>query len=253
MLAEIQTFILDTLFPINCISCGRDDVWLCDDCLHDMELLSIQVCPKCEDAITESGQTCRNCKSDSSLDALLVATGYKDKTISKLVHLYKYKFIESLHIPLGKILIKNLLRSQLAIPDIIIPVPLHPRRLRWRGFNQSQLLVGYISQNLTPGFEVAVDETILRRQRYTPPQMKIKKYSERLSNLQDAFVVARSIADGPPVGGPSASPQNLHGKTILLIDDIATTGATLFECAKVLKQNGAKKVFAAVIARQEME
>jgi ComF family protein len=252
---KTKKFVLDTLFPISCINCNKDGFWLCDDCLHDIELLSIQVCPKCEDTITDSGLTCRNCKP-SNLDGLLVASGYKENNIRKFVHLYKYRFVEDLHIPLGKLLTKTILQSNLPIPDLILPVPLHSRRLRWRGFNQSQLLAEYVSQNLTPNLEIPVDKNLLTRQKYTPPQMKIKKYQERLTNLQNAFAI-NSVTNRLPFFTWTPSVQVtqaiLAGKTILLIDDIATTGATLFECAKILKQNGAKKVFGAVIARQEMK
>lgn len=238
ILKNLQTFLLDTLFPIDCLSCGRGGVWLCDDCLRKIEPLSVQVCPKCEDAITDSGRVCRNCRFSSALDGLLVAAKYKDGGLGKSVHLYKYRFIEDLHIPLGEILTQAVLRSQLPIPDMVIPIPLHPRRLRWRGFNQSQLLAGYVSRNLAPGFEIPLGTDILRRKRYTPPQMKIKKYAERLDNLRNAFVAVET--------------GNVKNKTVLLVDDIATTGATLFECAEVLKRNGTKKVFGAVLARQEM-
>lgn len=238
MLNKIQTFILDTLFPITCINCGRDGFWLCKTCLKNIELLSIQTCPECEDVITDSGRTCRNCNS-SSLDGLLAVSKYQENNISKLVHLYKYRFIEDLHIPLGKIATKQLLQSTLPIPDIIMPVPLHPRRLRWRGFNQSQLIADYISQHLTPGLKITVEKEILLRKKHTPPQMKIKKYQERLSNLGCAFAIAQ--------------PEAVKNKSVLLVDDIATTGATIFECAKTLKLAGAKKIFAIVIARQDMK
>ncbi len=199
--------------------------------------MSFQVCPVCEKSITEDGLACPNCKARSHLDALLVAARYKEGGLDKFVHLYKYRFIEDLHIPFGKILTQRLLSSSLPIADIIVPVPLHPRRLRWRGFNQSKLLAEHISRNIAPGLEISVAENILQRRRYTPPQMKVKKYSERKANLQDAFAIG--------------SPEPIKGKSILLVDDISTTGATLFECARILKENGAKKVFAAVISRQE--
>ncbi|MDP1884589.1 MAG: phosphoribosyltransferase family protein [Candidatus Moranbacteria bacterium] len=233
-----KDFILDTLFPITCLSCSRGSVWLCDDCLQKIEPLSVQVCPECEDMITDGGRVCRNCRFSSALDGLLVAAKYKGTGLDRLVHLHKYRFIEDLRIPLGKILTEAILQSHLPIPDIIIPIPLHPRRLRWRGFNQSQLLADYISRNLAPGFEIPLGTDILRRKRYTPPQMKIKKYAERLDNLQNAFVAGK--------------PGKIKDKTVLLVDDIATTGATLSECAKELKRNGAKKVFGAVLARQEI-
>jgi len=177
---------------------------------------------------------------------MLVVSRYKpvsessQNILAKIVHLYKYRFIEDLHVPLGKIMVKRIFQSNLPIPDAIIPVPLHPRRLRWRGFNQSELLANHISNNLVANFTIPIKKDWLLRKRFTQPQMKIKKYSERLDNLQGAFTL-----------NPKTPIQNLQGKTLLLIDDIATTGATLFECAKILKASGAKKVFSVVIARQE--
>jgi len=233
-----KTFILDTLFPISCISCGHDDVWLCESCLSKIELLPFQVCPRCEKLITEKGRLCDNCKKDRLvLDGLLVAAKYKENNMAKMVHLYKYNFVEDLHVPLAKLLVKIILKNNLPLPDLIIPIPLHRRRLRWRGFNQSELLANYVSQNITPGFSIPVFPDLVKRQKYTPPQMQIGKYSERRKNMQSAFILN--------------SNQDIQDKKILLIDDIATTGATLFECAKVLKANGAKKVFGVVIARQE--
>ncbi len=245
ILTQVKSFVLDTLFPINCLYCGQEDVWLCEACQKNIELLSFQKCPLCEKTITESGTVCRSCKADSKLDGLLVATHYKDNQLSKLIHLYKYKFIEDLHLPLGKLLVRIIAKSDLPLPDMLVPVPLHPRRLRWRGFNQSALLADYIGKNLTAGFEITIHTNILHRKRYTPPQMKIKKYAERIANLQQAFSLSKkAVTDMPSL---------LQGKTILLVDDVATTGTTLFECAKILKAGGAKKVFAVVIARQEME
>jgi competence protein ComFC len=241
ILENSKKFILDTLFPIQCISCGHDDIWLCENCFQKIQLLSFQLCPRCEKLITQDGRLCSFCKIQKPpLDALIVAARYKEGNISKLVHLYKYSFIENLHAPLGKLLTKALSNSGLSVPDFIIPVPLHPRRKRWRGFNQAELLAGYVGQNLTPGYAIPVFEKYLRRIRYTPAQMKIKDYFQRRKNICDAFSAV-------------AEPLLIKNKNILLIDDIATTGATLFECARALKQNGAKKVFAAVIARQEIK
>lgn len=256
ILINSKKFILDTLFPISCVSCSYGGVWLCDACLQKIQLLSFQLCPKCERLITQNGRLCSFCKARKApLDALVVAARYKEGGVSKLVHLYKYNFIEDLHMPLGKLLIKALLDSGLAIPDLILPVPLHPRRERWRGFNQSELLADYVSQNLTPGYAIPILPNILKRIRYTPPQMKIKDYFQRRKNMRDVFKI-HSIKSTK--GGSASREFNrinsspLLNKTILLIDDVATTGATLFECAKALKLSGAKKVCAAVIARQEM-
>ncbi len=256
---KTKSFILDTLFPIHCLSCQKEGSFICADCLQKIPLLSFQVCPKCEKLMTESGRLCAGCRREKPpLDALVAAVKYKDNHISKLVHFFKYNFAADLSVPLGALLAKIILKNNLPLPDIIIPVPLHQRRLRWRGFNQAELLANYVSENLTPGFTIQVFSNLIIRQKYTPPQMKIGKYAERRKNIRNAFTVNRKyfISEKNRLSEFSCDSKKikmLENKKILLIDDIATTGATLFECAKVLKQNGAKKVFGAVIARQEFE
>jgi ComF family protein len=251
---KTKTFILDTLFPISCIGCGKPDVWLCDECLAKIPLKLEQVCPLCERATTPDGRVCFSCRKKSSLDGLFVASSYKNELVASAVHYFKYRFVEDLSVPLAKILTKAILGSQLPLTDFIIPVPLHKRRLRWRGFNQTELLADYLGKNLTPGFEIPAASTLLIRSRYTHPQMEIKNYFRRKENLKEAFTISISKKSDIKSYSNLYQTENkdfLRDKTILLVDDIATTGATLFECAKTLKQNGAKVVFAAVIARQE--
>lgn len=281
MLKKIKTFILDTLFPINCITCGKENIWLCDDCFSKIPIKLEQVCPICEKNITPDGRVCFSCRKKSAFNGLLVATSYQNKTVAEAVHYYKYRFVEDIHVPLGEILIRAYLDSRLPIPDLIIPVPLHKRRLRWRGFNQSKKLADHIGNNLTPGFPIPVANDLLVRKKYTRPQMEIKNYQRRKENLRNAFEITRPSNNsgrasytgnangannaGVGIKNMSVDPScdrnwgqlkgnnnPLSGRTVLLIDDIATTGTTLFECAKVLKQNGTKEVFGVVVARQEI-
>ena len=249
---KTRDLVLDILFPISCLSCGTDGVWLCDNCLQKLQAFSFQVCPKCEKFIIESGKLCQACKrttlknKDFSLNALVVAAKYKENNLSKIVHFYKYNLIRDLYDPLGRILTKAFLDSDLPLPDLIVPVPLHPRRLRWRGFNQSELLADYVSENLTPGMEIPVLKDLLVRKKHTTPQMKVRKYSERRENIKNAFEFNNDANCLEQL-------QHLNNYNILLVDDIATTGATLNECARILKQSGAKKVFSVVLARQEIK
>jgi predicted amidophosphoribosyltransferase len=190
--------------------------------------------------------------------------------------MYKYNFVRGLSVPLGQIITEAILKNNLPLPDLVIPIPLHPRRERWRGFNQSELLANHIAENLTPGMSIPVLNNLIIRARYTKPQMKIKNYQERQKNIKDIF----SITKYPPLppgedaqragedkyinsSSESLSPKfieekglrrffTIRDKTILLVDDISTTGATLFGCGKILKKHGAKKVMGAVIARQEI-
>lgn len=242
---KLKNIFLDILFPIHCLTCQKYGSIFCDKCLEKIKFLEEQICPYCEKIATPKGSLCPRCKEKSQerdflgyLNFLIAATRYKENGMGKIIHSYKYNFIRSLSIPLGKILVSALLQNEIAIPDIIVPVPLHKRRERWRGFNQAELLSVFISKNLTPGLEIPIETSLILRKKFTPPQMKIKRYQERKVNLQNAF---------------SANPaSDISGKYIILVDDVATTGATLFECAKVLKQGGAKKVGAIVLARQEI-
>lgn len=234
---KIHTLILDTLFPVRCISCKEEGVWLCEACFGKIKIQTEHVCGVCEKVFCPDGRTCLQCKKKNSLDGMIATCSYKQATVSQAVHFFKYRFICDLHIPLGNLLVSALKKTDIPLPEVIIPIPLHPRRLRWRGFNQSALLAGHLAKNLLPNSELEMCADILVRNRYTTPQMGIKDYNSRLQNIAGAFSLL-----------PNADVKN---KTILLIDDIATTGSTIFECAKVLKQSGAKEVFALVIARQE--
>ena len=236
---KLHKFVLDTLFPVTCILCKKEDEWICENCFSHIFTQNEHVCGICEKVTTPDGRTCQKCKKKSALSALVVATSYANSSIAKAVHFYKYRFIPDLHIQLGNLIVKSLQKTDLPLADIIIPVPLHPRRLRWRGFNQSELLAKYSSANLLPNTCIDLDGKTLIRKKYTPPQMKISNYQHRKQNMQGAFHVINS--------------EKIKNKTILLIDDIVTTGSTIFECAHVLKNSGAKEVYAAVIARQEIK
>lgn len=235
---KICKLVLDTLFPIRCIACQKEESWLCDACFSRIIIQTEHVCGVCEKMITPDGRTCHNCKKKNALDGLAVATAYANSLVSRAIHFYKYRFVPDLHASLGNLLVKAFQKTDLPLPDVIVPIPLHPRRLRWRGFNQSFLLAKHLSAKLLPQFEIPLKECLIRN-RYTSPQMEIKNYHSRQQNLADAFSMAEQ--------------ENVKDKTVLLVDDVATTGSTIFECAKVLKKAGAKEVFAIVIARQEIK
>ena len=237
MFEKFKEITLNILFPISCLSCKKDDEWICDECLNKIPLKKEQVCPICQKKITPDGRVCFSCNKKFQIDGVFIASNYNNNLISRSVHYYKYRFIQDLSTPLGKILRKAILSSGLSVPDIIIPVPLHKKRLRWRGFNQAELLANYLSQNLTLGFEIPIASDIILRKKYTPPQMKIKNICQRKENIQNAFAINVN------------KKFSIKNKRILLVDDIAATGATLFECAKTLKKSGAKEVFGIVIAR----
>ncbi|OGI25241.1 MAG: hypothetical protein A3J76_05325 [Candidatus Moranbacteria bacterium RBG_13_45_13] len=242
-LKNIKNILLDALFPVYCQACRKEGFWLCEDCLKQTKVLDFQVCPDCENIITDKGFLCPRCRSSGKLhlDAMLCAVSYDKPAIKQLVHNFKYRFVRGIAGPLADLLNTALLRNDFPLPDFLVPVPLHPRRLRWRGFNQGLLLAEYISENLSPLMKTEVLD-FLGRVKFNRPQMGIKSYQDRLKNVQGVIGLK---AD--------ADLEKIKNKKVLLIDDIATTGATLEECAKVLKAAGAKKVFAAVVARQSLK
>jgi competence protein ComFC len=116
----------------------------------------------------------------------------------------------------------------------LLAVPLHSKRLRWRGFNQAELLAQVISRQL----EIPLAKNILRRFKYRPPQASVKGVWQKKMNVKDSFQLFSESSRSIP----------FQDKTIILVDDLSTTGATLAECAKVLKSLQPKEIWGLVIA-----
>lgn len=264
---SIKDFVLDILFPIRCLGCGVEfenlkpkKRWICPECLVKIETRKEQVCPVCEE-FSDGGKTHHKCRSKTSLDGLWVATEYDYEIVSEAIHKLKFSFVKDISFPLSKIIEKSILgvdefgdfqdmvlanRSREGEEEevyiekdknkkaetIIIPVPLHKKRQNWRGFNQSLLLSFCIAEK----FDLTVCDDFLFRTKNTKPQTKIKSMEERKENIKGAF---------------SCLNKNFVGKkSVVLVDDVCTTLATLDECAKELKKAGAENVWGLVVARR---
>lgn len=156
------------------------------------------------------------------------ASGLRD-----LIHLLKYDAVLPAARPLGKLLAQAI--EQLRLRDVdalVVPVPLHSARRRERRFNQADLIARAALQHLPPQFEL--DRVALLRQRPTRSQVGLDREA-RIRNMHGAFRVT--------------APQRISGRTIIVVDDVMTTGTTVSECARVMKRAGAEKVFAATVAR----
>lgn len=237
ILKKITTGIVDTLFPIRCLGCTARKEYLCQACLTVFPRRLKQRCPTCLKATTPRGEVCFACSGTKALDGLFAASLYRSPLVAAALHTFKYRFIAGFARPLGSWLAERVTEADLPLPDYFVPVPLHSRRLRFRGFNQSALLTQRLADTLTPGLGIPVLENCLLRTRSTSPQMKTETREERLGNLKGAFTVTEE------------SIPHVQDASIWLIDDVATTGTTLEECAQVLKKAGAKKVFGIVLAR----
>lgn len=223
--------ILDGLFPIRCLGCGTYDHWICPPCHTTLPILTEQQCPLCKKHVTNNGEVCLECATkNDTFDGVFVASYYNDKLLKKAIHYYKYRFVHELSSPLALLLAQSLHNSTLPTPDMIIPVPLHKRRLRWRGFNQAEKLAHDLD------LRIPVITDILLRVRYTKPQVRAGSKKRRKDNLSNAFYVHDA--------------KKIKQKNILLIDDIMTTGTTLSECASALKNAGAKNVHCLILARE---
>ncbi len=157
----------------------------------------------------------------------------KDSPLQHVVHQIKYQNKFLLAVELGEMLGHSLLKNKSEWNiDIILPVPLHSLKKAERGFNQSF----YIAKGIRKVTNISVSQSILKRKRYTESQTQ-KNLIERAENMSDAFMVKH--------------PDKVMGKNVLLIDDVITTGSTIRECGKILKECGVVNVYAASIALAE--
>lgn len=240
-LNPFKTFILDLLFPIHCLGCKKEGSWLCPACLLKIKLNKKQTCPNCHRE-TANGEFCAICQLAFNLRGIVVASSYKIELLQKAIQFFKYKFAEELALPLSEILISALLQSVIlsrrrgdeeshSLNTLLIPVPLHKSRYLWRGFNQAELLAREIGKK----FNLPVAANILTRTKNTTPQTQLN-ILERKTNVTGAFSCLR--------------PDLIANKNIILLDDIATTSATLEECAKTLISAGKPlEIWGLVIAR----
>ena len=224
-------FLLDLIFPRFCVGCKTEGFWICPECDEKIFFVKSPYCPSCH-RLTPKGQYCPRCKSDTFLTGAIIATYYKKGPIKEAIHYFKYEGITELKKGLGSILSDAILARSIGNNLVLIAVPLHHHRLRERGYNQAKLLTDEISKNL----RIPVIDKKLVKIKSSTRQADLTR-SQRLKNVVGLFDWV----------GES---NELKGKTVILVDDVLTTGATLSECAKVLRQkSGAQRVWGAVIAK----
>ncbi|MFH1610364.1 MAG: ComF family protein [Patescibacteria group bacterium] len=210
----LKKFFLDIIYPIKCLGCKKSNIWLCEDCFNKIKISE------------------KRCESASFLNGLIIATDYEDELVRKIISKFKYSFIQELKESLGKLLIKKFKQLDNLNFDYIIPIPLFKRRELWRGFNQAELL----AQEVSKEFSIPVLNNLVVRNKHTSQQVGQKK-QKREENLKDAFKVNQEIRD------------MVRNKKILLVDDVFTTGITMEEVAKELKDVDIKEVWGLVVAK----
>lgn len=214
IMPPFHTTIISWLFPPLCVHCRREGDWLCPTARQ--KLLAA--------ALYRKRITLPN------VNQVFIRGSYDNSVLQLLIHKLKYSYwsaagsiLPAVLAPLGPVL------KQLPAGTVIVSVPLHPRRIKERGFNQAELIAKALGQ--MTGWPV---RHFLKRQRYTRPQTQLNE-KQRVVNLTDAFAVVNKTS-----GPPSAA---------ILIDDVLTTGTTISECARVLRTINVKKVFACTLAK----
>lgn len=232
--------ILGLLLPTSCSYCnssvGDSGIpFFCTECWSDFSVMTGPLCPHCgrpfdsPEALQDSpNHRCLECRREPPVFDQALSAGHFEGPLREAIHQFKYRPCRSLGAPLGRWL------ADCIIPpngiDLIIPVPLHRSRLRQRGFNQSLLLAYALSSRF--GIPLCYDNLI--RTRPTKPQVELSG-AERIRNVAGAF----ELSDRADV----------HGRSVLLVDDVFTTGATMNECARVLREAEAAHVSVLTVAR----
>ena len=234
-----------TLFPSDCRLCGSpllniSRLPVCRPCISDIHPIAGSVCAVCGErilspyALSAGEPRCGLCRRLAPPFVKAVAYGSYEDGLRELVHLLKYEQVRPAAVELGRMLAEaagGLESLWTRHPVVVVPVPLHARKLRQRGFNQSELIARHA---IKQSGGMVLHSRVLKRRRETQSQIGLTRHQRR-ENLRGAFVVAR--------------PEEIAGREILLVDDVFTTGTTVSECARVLRRAGASKVFVATVAR----
>jgi len=236
---KVLSLTLDYFFPPHCLLCESRDIYqtgcfICSHCVESIPFIAHPYCLRCgKPFLTQNDRdhVCGTCLTHDPYLTIVRALGIYEGSLGTIVHLLKYK---------QKFAIEGILALLLDVYrdsdidfrsyDCLIPVPLHRSRLRQRGFNQAVILANVLRKK----HNVPLQRLALQRTVATPPQVRLQG-KERMKNVHNAFRVRDAAM--------------VDNKSILLLDDVYTTGATLNECARVLRDAGALRVDGFVIAR----
>ena len=236
--SNLYDSILTLIYPQACQICAKSvekqaDGYICRECWKDTQFFNGNetLCNKCGafllDTPTNFETFCRRC-DDDFYDKANAIGKYEKALLVTILNLKHTPFVPK---TLSDLFFQTFLDSDFQDSSIIIPVPLSPKRLAERGFNQAELL----AEKLSKQTELTFDKISLRRKLHTEKSRRGMDRKSRMESVKNAFEVV--------------SPRLIEGNKILLIDDVFTSGATVSNCAKALKKAGAEKVFVLTVAR----
>ncbi|HPH26157.1 MAG TPA: ComF family protein [Pseudomonadota bacterium] len=238
----------DLIWPRSCAGCAEESPvfdpffaeLLCEPCAATVTTCkSLPSCPRCaaplpEPAASSPAQSCRDCRRLSPALASIAAAYLYDGALPQVVQQLKWQHRDDLARPLGRLL-TPLLRQHLSQVDVIIPVPLHPRRLRARGYNQSTLLLRAALSGLPRPHPPILHDALVRQHDTTPT--RAHSPAARQAQVAAAFTLKKSAT------------KALAGRRVLLIDDVVTTGATVSACATTLAEAQVQTTYALALLR----
>lgn len=239
MIIEALNDVSDVIFPPQCLGCAeilhpQKGKLFCPVCKEKIRFITGDICPVCGTIFPDSpakSHLCGNCLGNKTYFSCARAVVSYETIILHAIHQFKY----GNNISVGAWLASFM--ADFSFPDVdfteyslMIPVPLHIKRLRQRGFNQALILARAIGKK----WQIPVNFSLLKRHKFTETQTGMNK-TERKQNIKGAFEVRAK--------------ENITGKNIIIVDDVYTTGATVNECAKTLLNAGAQKVIVLTLAR----
>ncbi len=239
--------LFSVLFPSDCRLCGLpltgiSSLPVCQDCLSALHPIAGSVCELCGERlfsayIAEGETRCGLCQRIRPPFVRALAYGAYEGGLRDLIHLLKYEGVRPAASVLGRMLAEaiTVLEPEFTTQSVaVIPVPLYRGKLLQRGFNQAKLIARAALKCLGPDDRFILCTGVLERTRETASQIGLTRHQRR-ENLRGAFAVAR--------------PEQIASRDVLLLDDVVTTGATVSECARVLRRAGAQNVWVATVAR----
>jgi ComF family protein len=245
---QIAESLFTVLFPSDCRICGTPLVRIsrlpvCQVCLDALCPISGGVCSVCGELLfspyaVAGGSRCGLCRRVEPPFVRAAAYGSYESGLRELIHLLKFSGVRPAADVLGRMLAEAIamLEPEFSADSVaVVPVPLYRTKLHQRGFNQAELIARAAMKTMKqPGNRLCLCAGVLVRKRETASQIGLTSHQRR-ENLRGAFGVAQ--------------PEAVKGREVLVVDDVYTTGATVSECARVLRRAGATKVWVATVAR----
>ncbi len=221
--------ITDFMLPPSCVCCGQSGSTFCADCHFSVQLLPSPLCGQCSYPLQRGKrESCDICRRYSLRLDRLVSVAFHQGALQRAIHSFKYQRNRALAHSLGEMVLQAL-PADLPPQTLLAPVPLSDEQLRERGFNQAGILANYVGRSL----DIPVETSTLRRVRDSKTQVGLNM-AERRQNVADAFRTEANV---------------FSRRSVVLVDNVCTTGATLVACAEALRAAGVTQVWTVTLAR----